>query len=226
MENSESKLDKTGLSVEEKAERIFDAIDDFIQKNPEETMAPNLVITQDWYVECNYGGLYSDSDYVDSITSMMEEDENGYYYNFDFIKSKVPEIQKCLDEAAKWCEEEYGEVPRHEDMIFNHVTDYYDVISQLIENAVEKDELEGWILEIDLPTQDAYLVKREMRSPSYGGLIRHHEISEFLTDSSEGKKVNLSKIQELANSLVKDDWGSSDYDPHDKGGELFQSLMP
>lgn len=226
MENSESKLDKTGLSVEEKAKRIFDAIDDFFQKNPEETMASNLVITQDWNVKCNYEGWFTDSDYVDSAISMMEEDGNGYYYNFDFIKSKVPEIQKCLDEAAKWCEEEYGVIPRHEDMIFNHVTDYYSTISQLIENAVEKDELEGWILEVDRPAQDAYLVKREMRSPSYGGLIRHHEISEFLTDTSEGKKVNLSKIQELANSLVNDKWISSDYDPDDKGGELFQSLMP
>lgn len=226
MQDKKSKFDKTGLSEKEKAERILDAIDKFIQENPEETMAPNLVITQDWNVECNYGGWFSDSDYVNSVISMMDEDENGYFYNFDFIKSKVPEIQKYLDEAAERCVERYGEVPRHDDMIFDHVTDYYNLISELLEKAVEKDELEGWLLEIDLPVQDAYLVKREMRSPSYGGLIRHHEISEFLTDSSEGKKVNLSKVQELANSLVNDVWTSFDYDSDDKGGELFQSLMP
>ena len=226
MQDKKNNFDNTGLSVDEKAERIFDAIDKFIKNHPEETMAPNIVITQEWKVECNYGGWYSDSDYVNTVTSIMGQDDEGYYYDVDFIKTKIPEIQKSLDEAAKWCEEEYGEVPRHDDLIFNHVTDYYSIISQLIEEAVEKNELDGWILEIDLPIQDAYLVKREMRSPSYGGLIRHHEISEFLMETSEGKKVNLSKVQELADSLVNDDWDSSEYDPDDKGGELFQSLMP
>ena len=138
MQNKKNNFDNIGLSVDEKAERIFDAIDKFIKNYPEETMAPNIVITQEWKVECNYGGWCSDSDYVNTVTSIMGQDDEGYYYDVVFIKGKIPEIQKSLDEAAKWCEEEYGEVPRHDDLIFNHVTDYYSIISQLIEEAVEK----------------------------------------------------------------------------------------
>ena len=109
-------------------------------------------------------------------------------------------------------------------MIFNHVTDYYTVISELLEDAIKRNEYEEWLIEADIPAQDVYLVKREMRSPSYGGLIRHFKVTDFLIDTNQGKKVNLSKVQELANNLVNDNWGSDEYDPDDKGGELFQSL--
>ena len=221
---------KNGISLEEKAKRIFDALENFFNSPLDDgENFPLICITQEWKVKCDFGGFRADSDFVDSAQFLIEgKDDNGivsFDLNLDFIKSKIPEIQKSLDESAAWCEKEYGKVPRHDEMIFNHVSHYFEIISALLEQALEKDDFKDWILEIDIPVQDAYLVKREMHSPGYGGLIKHFEISTFFRENSQ--EIDLSKVQELSDILVNDsDSVTGDFDPNDKGGELFQSLVP
>ena len=68
------------------------------------------------------------------------------------------------------------------------------------------------------------LVPREIRSPSYGGLIHHLEIDDLLIDISEGnKEIDFQKVKEIFWKLAFD----SDYDFGDKddpGDKLFYNL--
>lgn len=216
------------LSDEEKALRIFEGLKKFIEEHPEEIYAPEMVITQDWKVSFDYGGWRSDSDYVCNVTSIMRRDEDGQdVFDLEYITSKVPEIQKSLDESAEYCEEQYGTLPSHDDMEFAYVTNYVIMISGLIESAIENNQLKGWILEIDTPIGDTYLVKEEMRSPSYGGLILHYDPMKFVNVSDKGEmSVDLAKVQELADRILKDDLtGEFANDDDDEGGDLFRSEM-
>ena len=211
------------ISDEEKADRIFDALHEFIQQHPDERMYPQMVITQDWKVKFDYGGWRSDSDYVGNAYEVMQQDEEGAYYNWDYILSVVPKIQKALDSNAEHCMEAYGSVPNHDDMEFSHVTDNVMTIITLLQTAISEQQLEGWVLEIDTPVEDIYLVKEEMRSPSYGGLILHYDPMKFIKIAPNGEMtIDTEKVRELSDRIFNFDLtGEFANDDDDEGGFLF-----
>lgn len=219
--------DENQISDEEKALRIYNGLNEFIEQHPDDEMAPEIVITQDWKVTFDYGGWRSFSDYVSNSIEFMQEDENGMYFELEYILSKIPEIQKSLDHNAERYIEENGCIPSHDDMEFNHITDYFLTISSLLQTAIEKNELEGWILEIDTPAEDAFLVKEEMRSPSYGGLILHYDPMKFVKRTADRKwTVDDDKVRELADRIFHDDLtGEFANDDDDEGGEMFRSTL-
>lgn len=215
------------ISNGEKALRIYNALNEFIEQHPDDEYSPEMVITQDWTVKFDYGGWRSDSDYVGNSFELMEQDDEGSYFNLETILNKIPEIQKALDRQAEFCMEEYGAVPSHADMEFNHVADNVATISSLLQTAIDRHELKGWVLEIDTPADDIYLVKEEMRSPSYGGLILHYDPMKFIKIASNGEMtVDADKVRELAvrifnNNLTEDFTNDDD----DEGGDLFSQSL-
>ena len=215
------------ISDGEKALRIFNALNEFIDQHPDEEDAPEMVITQNWTVKFDYGGWRSDSDYVGNSFILMEEDDEGPYFSLGSILSTIPEIQKVLDRQAEFCMEEYGTVPSHADMEFNHVADNVATITSLLQSAIDMQELKGWVLEIDTPDEDIYLVKKEMRSPSYGGLILHYDPMKFIKIASNGEMtVDADMVRELAvrifNNNLKEDFTNDD---DDEGGDLFSQSL-
>lgn len=215
------------ISDGEKALRIFNALNEFIDQHPDEEDAPEMVITQNWAVKFDYGGWRSDSDYVGNSFILMEEDDEGPYFSLGSILSKIPEIQKVLDRQADFCLEEYGAIPSHEDMEFNQVTDNMTTITSLLQSAIDMQELKGWVLEIDTPEEDIYLVKEEMRSPSYGGLILHYDPMKFIKIASNGEMtVDADKVRELSDRIFNSDLtGEFANDDDDEGGDLFRQSL-
>lgn len=215
------------VSDGEKALRIYNSLNEFIEQHPDEEDAPEMVITQDWKVKFDYGGWRSDSDYVGNAFVLMEQDDEGTYFNLESILSKIPEIQKALDRQAEFCMEEYGAVPSHADMEFNHVADNVATITSLLQSAIDKQELKGWVLEIDTPAEDIYLVKEEMRSPSYGGLILHYDPMKFIKTASNGEMmVDTDKVRELSDRIFNFDLtGEFANDDDDQGGDLFRQSL-
>lgn len=215
------------ISDGEKALRIYNALNEFIERHPDDEDAPEMVITQDWTVKFDYGGWRSDSDYVGNSFELMEQDDEGTYFNLETILNKIPEIQKALDRHAESCLEEYGAVPSHADMEFNHVADNVATITALLQSAIDKQELEGWVLEIDTPAEDIYLVKEEMRSPSYGGLILHYDPVQFIKTASNGEiTIDTDKVRELSDRIFNFDLtGEFANDDDDEGGDLFRSSL-
>lgn len=215
------------INDEEKALRIFNALNEFLDQHPYEQVPPEMVITQDWKVKFDYGGWRSDSDYLGSALEVMEKDDKGFYFNFESLLSKIPQIQKAIDEQADFCMELYGAVPTHSDMEFNHVTDNVATITSLLQSAIEKHELKGWILEIDTPANEIYLVKEEMRSPSYEGLILHYDPMKFIKIASNGEMtVDSDKVRELSDRIFNFDLtGEFANDDDDQGGDLFRSTL-
>lgn len=219
--------EKNQISDAEKASRIYNALNKFLEQHPDEDMAPDMVITQDWTVKFDYGGWRSDSDYVTNAVAIMEKDEEGMYCSLESILSKIPKIQKALDSQADYCMEEYGNIPSHADMELNHVTNSFLAISSLLESAIEKHQLKGWVIEIDTPADDIYLAKEEVRSPSYGGLILHYDPMKFIKTTADGEMtVDNDKVRELAVRIFNDDLtGEFANDDDDEGGDLFRSIQ-
>ena len=215
------------ISDAEKALRIYNALNEFIEQHPDEEDAPEMVITQDWTVKFDYGGWRSDSDYVGNAFELMEQDDEGTYFNLESILSKIPDIQKAIDRQAEFCMEEYGAVPSHADMEFNHVADNVAIITSLLQSAIDKQELKGWVLEIDTPAEDIYLVKEEMRSPSFGGLILHYDPMKFIKTASNGEMmVDADKVREFSDRIFNFDLtGEFANDDDDEGGDLFRQSL-
>lgn len=212
------------ISDEEKTLRIFNALNEFIDLHPDEAYAPALVVTQEWTIKFDYGGWRSDSDYVGNALELMVKDDEGFYFNLESIRAKIPEIQKALDTMADFCMEEYGKIPSHADMEFTHITNYVLNISSLLQNAIKENKLKGWVLEIDTPAEDLYLVKEEMRSPSYEGLILHYNPMKFIKTTPKGAMmVDDDKVRELAVRIFNEDLtGEFANDDTDPGGDLFR----
>ena len=157
---------------------------------------------------------------------ILQEDEDGTYYSIEYILSKIPEIQRTLDSQAEFCLEEYGGIPSHADMEFNHITDYFLSISSILQTAIDRNELSGYVLEIDTPAEDVYLVKKEMRSPSYGGLILHYDPMKFIEKNANGEMtVNNDKVRELSDRIFHNHLtGDFVNDDDDEGGDLFRTF--
>lgn len=79
------------------------------------------------------------------------------------------------------------------------------------------------MLEIDTPVEDIYLVKEEMRSPSYGGLILHYDPMKFIKIASNREMtVDTDKVRELSHRIFNFDLTSEfANDDDDEGGSLF-----
>lgn len=219
------------LSDRDKAMKVFKALDDFINSPKfDENQPPMLRISQSWEVSCDYGGWRSDSDFVVNsafvLKTIEEEGRQWDILDLDYILEKIPEIQKSLDESSEWCEEEYGEVTNHEEIIFEKETEIYQDLMQLMDNALDMPDIKDWILEVDTPVGDVYLVKREARSPSYGGIIWHFELDRFIKDSPDGRLVDEDALLDTAKKIIlQDDSHLSDEDRNDEGGEIFQNMI-
>lgn len=213
---------KGNLSLEEKAQRIFVALNKYYEIYPDRQTGPKVTITQDWEVLLNYEGEPCDSDYEDYVTLFINhyEDEE-WWYTMDTIKKGIPFVDDGLEKAIEFCLEYLGEIPTHENNIPSDVTYFMSMIAVHIKHALKEAEPKDWIIEIDMPESEVYLVAREMRSPSYGGLIHHFEIDDLLIDTSEGKKeINFKKLKDISWKLAFDpDYEFGDED--DPGGKLF-----
>lgn len=90
------------LSTEEKAHRIYQALNDYYLLFPDRQSAPSIDITQDWEVFLDYKGEACDSDFTDYAVMFMEDYEaEEWVYTIDTIKNCIPRIERELDEAKE-----------------------------------------------------------------------------------------------------------------------------
>ncbi|MCH5224858.1 MAG: hypothetical protein J1D77_02620 [Muribaculaceae bacterium] len=215
-------IKRKSLTLEDKAQRIFDALNKYYEVYPDRQSGPRVTITQDWEVLLNYEGEPCDSDFEDYVTLFINhyEDEE-WWYTMDTIKRGIPFVDDGLEKALEFCLDYLGEIPTHENNIPSDVTYFMSMITFHIKQALKNNNPNDWIIEIDMPESDVYLMHKEMRSPGYGGLIRHFEINDFLMDMTDSKKeINFKKVKEISWKLVFDpdsDFGDKD----DTGGKLF-----
>lgn len=215
------------LSQDEKIKRIYQALNDYYTILPDRQSAPSIVVTQNWEVFLNYEGEPCDSDFTDDAVLFMEDYEaEEWVYTKDTIGNCIPYIERELDAAKKYCLDIYGEVPTHEKNLPGDLTCYLNYIYLCISIALRENNIDDWILEIDLPTSDIYLIKNDMRSPSYGGLILHYAAMKFVKISECGEKiVDIVKVRELAERICREDFtGEFANDDNDEGGDLYKSL--
>ena len=106
------------ISNEEKALRIFNALNDYYAIFPDRQSAPSIVISQDWDVFLNNEVEPCDSDFTDYAVLFMEDYEaEEWVYSMDTIKDCIPYIDRELEDAKKFCLDHYGEVPTHENKL-------------------------------------------------------------------------------------------------------------
>ena len=106
------------ISDEEKALRIFNALNDYYAIFPDRQSAPSIVISQDWDVFLNNKVEPCDSDFTDYAVLFMEDYEaEEWVYSMDTIKDCIPYIDRELEDAKKFCLDHYGEVPTHENKL-------------------------------------------------------------------------------------------------------------
>ena len=223
MDNNDLKL-----SLEDKAQRIYQALNDYYTLFPDRQSAPSVVITQDWEVLLDYRGEPCESDFNDYAVMFMEDYEaDEWVYTIDTIKGCIPLIQRELDEAKEFCQKNYGEIPTHQNNIPSDVTYFMAFICLYMKHALEKEKIDDWMLEIDLPLSEIYLVEKEMRSPSCGGLILHYDPMKFVKLDESGERIlDTSKVRELAERICRDDFtGEFANDDDDPGGNLFRSSL-
>lgn len=214
------------LSQDDKAQRIYQALNDYYAIFPDRQSAPSIVITQDWEVLLGYEGEPCDSDFTDNAVMFMEDYEaEEWIYTYDIIKDCISYIDDALEAARKFCLDIYGEIPTHEKNLPSDLTFYISHISIYIGIALRENKIDGWILEIDLPDSDLYLVKKEMRSPSYGGLILHYEPQKFIKVTEQGEMtVDRAKVRELAERICREDLtGEFANDDDDEGGAIYKN---
>lgn len=75
---------------------------------------------------------------------------------------------------------------------------------------------------------DIFLVMKEMRSPSYGGLILHYDPMKLIKITEQGEKiVDKVKVRELAERICRKDLtGEFSNDDDDEGDEFFNNVFP
>lgn len=212
------------LSQEDKAQRIYQALNDYYNLFPDRQSAPSIVVTQDWEVFLGYEGEPCDSDYNDYAVMFMEDYEaEEWVYTLDTIRKCIPRIDEELEAARKFCLEMYGEVPTHENNLSSDLTYFIFHISLCIKMAIKENKMNEWIIEIDMPTSEVYLVNKKMRSPSYGGLIIHYDPRKLIQVTELGEKiVDKVKVRELAERICQDNL-TGEFPNDDEGGELFRS---
>ena len=219
---------KIQLSQEEKAQRIYRTLNDYYILFPDRQSAPSIVITQGWEVFVDYNGDPCDSDFKDYAVMFMEDYEaEEWVYTMDTIKKCIPYIDRELEDAKQFCRDFSGEVPTHECNLPSELTYYIFEIYRCITIALRENKIVDWILEIDLPTSEFYLIKEEMRSPSYGGLILHYDPMKFIKLGSNGEMmVDTVKVRELSERIFNDELtGEFANDDDDEEGDLFKSTL-
>lgn len=216
------------ISDEEKALRIYNALNDYYAIFPDRQAVPSIVITQDWDVFLDYKEEPCDSDFTDYAVLFMEDYEaEEWVYSMDTIKDCIHYIDRELEAAKMFCLDIYGEVPTHEKNLPRDLTYYMVHIFMNTAIALKESKIDDWILEIDLPISEIYLVKKEMRSPSYGGLILHYDPMKFIKTASNGEMmVDVDKVRELSDRIFNSDLtGEFANDDDDEGGDLFRQSL-
>lgn len=214
------------ISDGEKALRIFNALNDYYTLFPDRQSAPSIVITQDWDVFLDYKGEPCESDFKNYATMFMEDYEaEEWVYTKDTIRNCIPIIQKELDTTKKICLDLYGVIPTHEKNLPSDLSYFIYYISLYTSIALRKNNINDWVLEIDLPISEIFLVMKEMRSPSYGGLILHYDPMKLIKVTEQGEMiVDNVKVRELAERICQGDLtGEFANDDDDEGGEFFNN---
>ena len=200
------KTNQGNLSLEDKAQRIFDALNKYYEVYPNRQSGPKVTITQDWEVLLDYEGIPCDSDFEDYVTLFINhyEDEE-WWYSMDTIKTAIPIVDKELEGAKKFCLKYLGEIPTHKNNIPPDITFFMSMIVVHIKRALTYEKSNDWVIEIDKRESYVYLIPREKRKSGHRGEIHHFEISDFIMDNPEGKKeINKKKVRDTAEKIALD----------------------
>lgn len=184
----------------DRAMRIYKAINQHMDEYPDEPTAPLILITQDWRVRVDFGGMVMDSDYRDTALCVMCHDEEGYYIDLDYVEQCVPYLEEELRKIADECMTMYGEVPDHHQRetqrVFTVEMQFMEILSDDTMKSIGFDNI---LIAFDTIEESVYPIPADMEHEDYDGIIQYIP-ADTLVDKSGA--IDVDKIKGLVNNFL------------------------